>query len=706
MKSLLHRHILLILLPMILHGSSAFATDVEPGVARISFLAGDVSTMRGDSGDWTAAAVNAPLVRGDKITTGSKARVEIQLDYANVLRVAGQSNVKLADLDQNHIQIQISDGLLNFAVFKGSQAEVEINTPNVAIRPVKEGVYRIEVNDRSETELIIRKGEAEVSTTRGSQAVKNGQSMMVKGLDDPLFQIAEVPNKDSWDDWNADRDNVIKDAQSYRYANNYYTGIQDLDRYGEWDRVPGYDWVWSPVVDDYWAPYQSGRWVWAPYWGWTWCSYEPWGWAPYHYGRWFPYHNRWYWWPGPYSSHYRPMWAPAYVSFIGFGYGGHDGQFGFGLGYNSIGWMPVGPGDYYHPWWGHQYSYNRVEITNITSIRNEYNSYSGQGLGPLADGRRYPRTSNIERVTNDSLLQRSVTTVSSEDFGRGRVAGFQKGISAGQFKDAQLLSGTVPVVPTKESLKFSDSPARLTTSSMRAEASQRFFTRRDPPASLPSFQSQAAAVQQMIQAGNPAAGTARAAEVTERARVRSDNSGVISPSAGNSSRSVQSVSRGQTSPSASPPPAINRAETPVRVQKTAPTQNDRSGWKRFGSSDQNGSAVSSSSIPPGTSNSGSRQVERVSTQPNSGGIDRSGASPRYPVESPQSLERSVAPQYQPRAVEPPHVEKPQLKIERPVVTERSASHSNGGGNQPARSAAPSAPSPSSSDHGGRGQNKK
>ena len=34
-----------------------------PGAARISAVNGEVSTMRGDSGEWVAAIVNAPVVR-------------------------------------------------------------------------------------------------------------------------------------------------------------------------------------------------------------------------------------------------------------------------------------------------------------------------------------------------------------------------------------------------------------------------------------------------------------------------------------------------------------------------------------------------------------------------------------------------------------------------------------------------------------------
>jgi len=40
---------------------------------------------------------------------------------------------------------------------------------------------------------------------------------------------------------------------------------------------------------------------------------------------------------------YRPIWAPAYVSFFGFG------GFGFG-GWGGIGWLPLGR-RLFHPWW-------------------------------------------------------------------------------------------------------------------------------------------------------------------------------------------------------------------------------------------------------------------------------------------------------------------------------------------------------------------
>jgi hypothetical protein len=130
---------------------SAPPAQPEAGVAHISLIHGDVSMQRGDTGDWTATTLNTPLVRGDQVATGEKSRTEVQLDYANVLRLSSRSQMKIADLTRTRIQIQIAQGYANFSSFKGSEADVELDTPNVAVRPLKHGRYRVQVNSDSET---------------------------------------------------------------------------------------------------------------------------------------------------------------------------------------------------------------------------------------------------------------------------------------------------------------------------------------------------------------------------------------------------------------------------------------------------------------------------------------------------------------------------------------------------------------------------
>src|SRR4029077_7430676 len=113
--------------------SSSAPTDTNSGVARVSLIHGDVSTQRGNAGDWSAAALNAPVVAGDRVSTGDKARTELQLDYANMLRLSEHTQANINTLTKSQIQIQLGSGMANYTVLKNSDADAEVDTPNVAI---------------------------------------------------------------------------------------------------------------------------------------------------------------------------------------------------------------------------------------------------------------------------------------------------------------------------------------------------------------------------------------------------------------------------------------------------------------------------------------------------------------------------------------------------------------------------------------------
>jgi len=51
--------------------------DPQTGVGRISVINGDVSTQRGDSGDWVADTINTPVVPGDTLSTAPGSRTEV-----------------------------------------------------------------------------------------------------------------------------------------------------------------------------------------------------------------------------------------------------------------------------------------------------------------------------------------------------------------------------------------------------------------------------------------------------------------------------------------------------------------------------------------------------------------------------------------------------------------------------------------------------
>ncbi|HUO13866.1 MAG TPA: DUF6600 domain-containing protein [Verrucomicrobiae bacterium] len=432
----------------------------DQGVGRVSLIHGDVSTQRGDSGEWSAATLNQPVMTGDKVSTGDNARTEVQLDFANFLRLGANTKVNIANLTHKNIQVQVAQGLINYTVSKDSEAEPEIDTPNVAIHPAHhDGVFRIEIQPDGDTTLIVRKGEAQIATPQGSTVVQSGEMATIRGdVNSAQYKISDAPERDDWDRWNADRDHMIENAQSWRHTNRYYQGAQDLDSYGNWENVPDYGDVWVPNEPQGWAPYRDGNWVYEPYYGWTWVGYEPWGWAPYHYGRWMWYGNSWAWWPGPVWGWYRPFWAPAYVSFWGWG-GGFGFGFGFG-GWGGFGWLPLGPGDWFHPWWG---GYGgRFGWVG----RGWYGGRWG-GFAPLHAGTRFSNVANI----HNAHIGGAMSVVGAGRFGAGRVGAVAA--THAQLGGAHMMAGNLPVVPSRASLSASGRAAAPST--VRNGGNERFF---------------------------------------------------------------------------------------------------------------------------------------------------------------------------------------------------------------------------------------
>ncbi|HYA17687.1 MAG TPA: FecR family protein, partial [Bryobacteraceae bacterium] len=315
--------------------------DDVPGqpVARIGVLNGDASIQHRDSGEWTAAVVNAPLTAGDAISLPPGSRAELQLDFGNFVRIDGDTELRFAAFDGAHAQIQLSRGSITWRALRDSPLRVEISTPVVAVHPERLSAVRIEAAADGSTRVTVRRGEAEASTPRGTEHVREASTMLVHGAPDgnAEYQMVPAAPPDAWDSWNDQRDGFLSRAQSNRYVSPDIYGAEDLDAAGRWGYDPNYGNVWTPNVPPGWAPYSDGSWVWVDPYGWTWVDAMPWGWAPFHYGSWyFRVGFGWTWFPGSRLAHY--WWHPAMVGFFGFG--------------SNIGWVPLAPYERFRPWYG------------------------------------------------------------------------------------------------------------------------------------------------------------------------------------------------------------------------------------------------------------------------------------------------------------------------------------------------------------------
>ena len=456
----------------------------EPGraVGRISVLAGDVSVRRGDSGDVVAATVNGPIMADDRILTGSYSRAEVQLDFANLIRIGPNAEVRFTGMDVRSYQIQVAAGTVTFRVLRQGQAQSEVDTPSVAMHPAQPGIYRVTVRDDGTSEVTVRAGEADIYAANGSERLTAGQTMNARGGGpDTEFQVVQAVPPDSWDRWNEDRDRYLMRSASAQRVSPDITGAEDLDQNGRWVQDPTYGQVWAPTVSPDWAPYQNGRWVWEDYYGWTWVSYDPWGWAPYHYGRWFWGPVGWCWYPGPAYGRY--YWSPALVGFFGWGGGG-----GIGFGFGGVGWVPLAPFEPFHPWWG----------------RGFYGGFRNGGFGNTV----VVNNVNIYNTYRNARVNGGVTGVNTADFGR---RGQFRPLSQGQIQSAGLVRGAVPVAPDRASLRMTDRAATANVS--RARFNSFASHMQAPRANHVSFDQQQRSMQQLSRSpvfSAPGAGNSRA----------------------------------------------------------------------------------------------------------------------------------------------------------------------------------------------------
>jgi hypothetical protein len=366
-------------------------------IARISLIEGEVSYQRaGDSNkDWTEATLNMPLNERDQLYSGQTGRAEIQLSGRNLVRFDRNTNLRFTQFNTGTLQFALPIGTATFRVDsldrrqfnvvdandagKDDPVYFEVDTPIVAVTFVKEGSYRLNVREDGTTEVIVRRGQAEVYNQEiGTITVKQGRRIVVDGHDVNYFQIARLEDKDNWDRWNDRRDDElfarVDSSHSARYVPVAVPGVYDLDSYGDWISTPDYGYVWCPRATPVgWAPYRVGYWRYYGAWGWTWISYEPWGWVPYHYGRWAWWGSRWCWVPtvGFSVGGGGWGWSPHLVVFYGWGGGGYytgyrDGRHGW------YGWTPLGPRD-------RHYGNGPITVTNVRSLDN-YNAPGGVSM--------------------------------------------------------------------------------------------------------------------------------------------------------------------------------------------------------------------------------------------------------------------------------------------------------------------------------------
>jgi hypothetical protein len=281
--------------------------------ARLSYVEGQVQIAQGNQILANPALANTPLFEGTIISTREDGRAEIQLDNGSVVRVAPNSSLKISALRQqdnvSHAEMLLQSGLAYFELQADSPTNHTVARFDDSEVTAASGLTVLRMNvDNPPGEVSVFSGNAHLE--RGSVLsldLHGGESVALNGSDPNLYNLAETIEPDSWDSWNADRDEQLTSEQGARTAassgepNPGNPAWGDLDANGNWYNVPGQGYVWSPyeAASGDWDPYGCGNWVWNPPYGYVWVSCEQWGYLPYASGNWNYYDDfGWGWSPG------------------------------------------------------------------------------------------------------------------------------------------------------------------------------------------------------------------------------------------------------------------------------------------------------------------------------------------------------------------------------------------------------------------------
>jgi len=341
---------------------------------QIAQISGGVSFEGSGSGGWAAAQLNYPVSAGDSLYTQPDGQAAIELD-ASRIALAGGTELQMTGLSDTDFGATQAQGETFLTLTDLQQGEsFALATPRGTVTISQDGQYDIAAGDPNTPTLVtVFAGAATVTAPGATLQVAAGQAAELSGTDVTSAQLVQ-PQPDDFANAQLQLAQQQSSQAPYQPAVlDQMTGGTELAAYGDWAPDPQYGDVWYPRVDAGWAPYREGHWADVQPWGWTWVDAEPWGFAPFHYGRWFDNGGRWGWIPAGAAydeSRDRPIYAPALVTFFGLGLAAGISINAFSD--HSIGWVPLGPGEPFRPYYrvpdSYAYRLNRFDVRDPRAI--------------------------------------------------------------------------------------------------------------------------------------------------------------------------------------------------------------------------------------------------------------------------------------------------------------------------------------------------
>jgi hypothetical protein len=348
--------------------------DPPERVGRLAQMTGAVSFHTASDTQWSNAAVNYPVATGDSFWTQPNAGAALEVS-ASRIALAGTTELDIAALDGNGLQATLPQGEVYVRLRDLGAGETwSLQTPRGQVTIQGAGRFEVAAGDtQAPTTITVLDGAAQISGPNIALQVAANQTATITGTDTLQASVGPA-QRDSFLTTMLARERPPAPSAPPPPVVVAMPGGDDLAGYGSWSTASADGPIWYPQVAADWAPYRDGHWAYISPWGWTWVDDDPWGFAPFHYGRWMQRDGRWGWLPGQAEVAGPPVYAPALVAFIGIGAGV---GLGAALAAGSVGWIPLGPHESYHPWYHASPRYvqavNVTHINNVTTVNNYIN---------------------------------------------------------------------------------------------------------------------------------------------------------------------------------------------------------------------------------------------------------------------------------------------------------------------------------------------
>ena len=303
------------------------AGDGQQGPAaravRLSYVDGAVQVAQDGQPLAENAVANMPLVQGMTLSSGDDGKAEIQFEDGSVARLSPDSALTLAVLSgsgtSGQAEVSVDRGLGYFELQgTGQSGPIRVRFGGSVATGSGFTILRVE-NDTPPGAVAVMTGNARIEGANGLNLDLHSGQWVDFAADGPRgYSISDAIPTESWDAWNADRDQALNEAAANQTAapgelapgQAANPAWSDLDANGSWYNVPGEGYVWSPydASNAGFDPYGNGNWVWMPRYGYVWVSGYSWGYMPFSCGMWNYYDNfGWGWAPG--YSGCSPWWS-------------------------------------------------------------------------------------------------------------------------------------------------------------------------------------------------------------------------------------------------------------------------------------------------------------------------------------------------------------------------------------------------------------